>query len=102
MKLTTSVRNDTTVVAVEGELQFETAMDFRTAITEVIGTSNSPRIDVDLGHTTYLDSSGLGVLLTARDMARKKSMDMVLCGCRGSVREVLSVARFDRLFTIKS
>ncbi len=58
------------------------------------------RIEVDFSAATYLDSSGLGVLLTSRDLARKNNRELVLTNCRGSVRGVLNVARFDRLFSI--
>ncbi len=100
MKLTKTERNNVVVVAVEGELAFATAMDFRAAIVETITSSPAMGIEVDLGQTSYLDSSGLGVLLTAREMARKVQKEVVLTHCRGEVRNILQVARFDRLFSI--
>ena len=92
--------NGVATVAVEGELEFGSALEFRTRMTEVITDPATRRIDVDFGGTTYLDSSGLGVLLTSRDLARKNNKEVVLTQCRGSVRGVLNVARFDRLFSI--
>ena len=102
MKITTTDRNNVVVVAVEGEIQFGTALEFRTAMNDVIATTSATRVELDLGNVTYLDSSGLGVLLTSRDLARKRDKELVLVGCRGGVRDVLAVARFDRLFTINS
>ena len=100
MKITTAVRNDVAIVSVEGEIQFGTALGLRTAMNEVIATTLAKRIELDLAHVSYLDSSGLGVLLTSRDLARKSDKELILTNCRGGVRDVLTVARFDRLFSI--
>jgi anti-anti-sigma factor len=100
VKLTKTERNNVVVVEVEGELAFATAMDFRAAIVETISSSPAMGIEIDLRSTSYLDSSGLGVLLTAREVARKIHKEVVLTHCQGEVRNILHVARFDRLFSI--
>jgi anti-anti-sigma factor len=49
----------------------------------------------------YLDSSGLGMLLMLREKAQAANKTVSLRNCRGAVRQVLDIANFAKLFTIK-
>ena len=55
-----------TVVTVSGEIDLETSTQLKAVLAELDPDSN---ISVDLGDVTYIDSTGLRVLLTARDAA---------------------------------
>ena len=51
-------------LGVEGELDVATATQFRRSVSDLLGTG-CRRLVVDLGGTTFLDSSGLGALVWA-------------------------------------
>ena len=55
---------------------------------------------VDLGNVAYLDSSALGMLLMLRDKAKSSGKTVCLANARGSVRQVLDIANFGKLFPI--
>lgn len=55
---------------------------------------------VDLGKVAYLDSSALGMLLMLRDKARAHNRPVALANCTGSVKQVLDIANFGKLFAI--
>jgi anti-anti-sigma factor len=55
---------------------------------------------VDMGEVTYISSSGLRVLLSARRQAREKGGDLVLCSLSTNVRDVMDMVGFTVLFTI--
>jgi anti-anti-sigma factor len=57
-------------------------------------------VDVDLGEVAYLDSSALGMLLMLRDKAKSAGREVRLVNARGSVRQVLEIANFGKLFAI--
>ncbi|MBK1725858.1 STAS domain-containing protein [Halorhodospira neutriphila] len=61
------------------------------------------RLVVDLGGVTYLDSSGLDMLLALRRMVEADggSGEVVLRHCPREVRWILEVVHFDRLFRIE-
>jgi anti-anti-sigma factor len=57
-------------------------------------------IIIDMGEVTYISSSGLRVLLTARRQARERGGDVVLCSLSPNVRDVLNMVGFTVLFRI--
>ncbi|NFV80667.1 STAS domain-containing protein [Magnetospirillum aberrantis] len=58
-------------------------------------------VAVDLSALDYMDSAGLGMLLTLRDRAERVGADVVLRRPRSEVRELLVLACFDTLFKIE-
>ncbi|MFD6873271.1 MULTISPECIES: STAS domain-containing protein [unclassified Streptomyces] len=59
-----------TVVAVVGELDYDTRSELRNALQAVIH-SGAHRVDVDVRGLTFCDCAGLSVLLAARADARR-------------------------------
>lgn len=60
----------------------------------------SPGVSVNLFALDYMDSAGLGMLLTLRDRADQVRVDVRLLRPRGEVKELLVLACFDTLFPI--
>ena len=59
-------------------------------------------LDVSLERLDYMDSAGLGMLLTLRDQAGKANVVVRLVKPRGDVKELLTLACFDTLFAIEA
>jgi anti-anti-sigma factor len=95
----TVVKNDESVVfKLAGRFDFNAHREFREGVDRVLQQSGG--IDVDLGEVAYLDSSALGMLLMLRDKAKSASREVRLINARGSVRQVLEIANFGKLFAI--
>jgi anti-anti-sigma factor len=60
--------DDCTVVTVCGEIDLETCVELSAALATVDGSRN---VSLDLGDVSYIDSTGLRALLSARDAAEK-------------------------------
>nr|WP_281396715.1 STAS domain-containing protein [Roseospira visakhapatnamensis] len=73
---------------------------FERVVMQVVG-SGARMIEVDFKDLTYMDSAGLGLLLTLREQAEKARAKVILANPKGSVREILELARFDTLFSIQ-
>jgi len=76
----------------------------RTQFERVVGEALSGRpraVDVDFSEVSYMDSAGLGFLLTLRERAGQQGVPVSLCNPRGAVKEMLDLARFDTLFAIR-
>lgn len=58
------------------------------------------RIIVDLHHVTYINSSGLRILVSSWRKARQSGGDVVLARLTPNVRGVFELVGFDKLFTI--
>ncbi len=59
------------------------------------------RVAIDLTQLDYMDSAGLGMLLTLRDRAERADTEVVLRNPRSEVRELLVLACFDTLFAFE-
>jgi anti-sigma B factor antagonist len=70
---------------------------FETA-TDKLLARRKPMVTVDLAGVTYMDSAGLGMLLTLRDRAERAQTEVRLSRASGEVRELLTLACFDSLF----
>jgi anti-anti-sigma factor len=100
MQASFSVESGKVVIRLEGRFDFNTHREFRDTSDGAVKTEGTQEIQVDLGGVDYLDSSALGMLLMLRDRARNASKSVSLANCRGSVRQVLDIANFGKLFPI--
>ena len=60
----------------------------------------SKRYVIDLHDTKYMDSSALGMLLLMRDEVGGKEARIEIVRCQPEVRQIFSIANFDKLFRI--
>ena len=56
---------------------------------------------MDLSGLTYIDSSGLGTLVTINKRAKEKNGRLVLTGAQGLPLELIKRTRLDKVFTIE-
>lgn len=87
-------------LTIKGRFDFSIHRDFRNGYEQILGASGMRELDVDLKSVDYVDSSALGMLLLLREKASAKNIQMKLLNTQSSVRQVLEVANFGRLFTI--
>lgn len=88
------------VIRLGGRFDFNAHREFREAVDRALDHQAAKEVQVDLGQVAYLDSSALGMLLMLRDKAQAKNRTVSLTNCKGSVRQVLDIANFGKLFTI--
>jgi anti-anti-sigma factor len=87
--------NDTITIHISGRFDYRLIKDFQQLL------SRSPRIwVVDLTGTDYVDSSALGMLLLLRERVNGDAQRVVLRGVHGQPRDVLAMAKFDRMFKV--
>lgn len=87
------------VIKVDGRFDFSAHQEFRDAYETLSNDVNS--YVVDLGSTSYLDSSALGMLLLLRDHAGGDTADIVIAKCNEDVKKILTISNFEQLFTIQ-
>lgn len=85
-------------VAVAGEIDIESAPQLRVALESAV----APGITViaDLGGVTFMDSSGLSVLIAAHQKARAVGAVLVLRTVPARVLALLKITGMDGLLTI--
>jgi N-acetylglucosaminyldiphosphoundecaprenol N-acetyl-beta-D-mannosaminyltransferase len=70
---------------------------WRKTLAHLSRVSSSPEFVIDLSDVTFIDSSGLGIMLRARKMAQRQGRHLVFSGVPSVVRNVLRIARLERL-----
>jgi HptB-dependent secretion and biofilm anti anti-sigma factor len=88
------------LISVSGEFTFTDHGPFKRMITEMFETKGNAII-IDLSKLQFIDSAGLGMLLLARDEAKKANRELVLKNPSGQVKRMFGVTKFDKLFTVE-
>ncbi len=86
-------------VRLAGEIDMDTAPDVREAALDAM-RQHASRIQIDLSRVTFMDSTGLEVLLATRRRAELEGGQLHLVDPTHSVLRVLEVTGVDRLFDI--
>jgi len=80
-------------------LQLEGEIDLHVSLRAMI--ENKPQVlVVDLAKTTYLDSSGLAVLIEGMQNVQQYGGKFALANVQESVQHIFDIARLDQVFQI--
>ncbi|MDQ2103934.1 STAS domain-containing protein [Azospirillum isscasi] len=88
-----------TEIVLSGRMTFADHDTFR----DVIATFERPaghRMVFDLSRLDFVDSSGLGMFIIARDTAQRRNLDFAIRGARNEVRRLITIAKFHTMFNI--
>ncbi|MFA5082641.1 MAG: STAS domain-containing protein [Hydrogenophilaceae bacterium] len=101
MLITEKIDDNTARLSLDGRFDFHSHRDFRSAYDAVLARPEIHQIAIDFGRVDYLDSSALGMLLLLREKAEAGNKKVKLTNLTGSVKQVLEIANFGKLFTIE-
>ena len=87
------------VLPLEGEIDLHVSPRISAAIAAMIEQKPS-RLVVDLSGVSYIDSSGLAVLIEAMQNVEAYGGKFVLAGLQEGVRPIFEIARLDQVFLI--
>ena len=92
----TQPRAGTAVLTLGGRLNMVSAPHLKTAITESVEAGRTHLV-VDLTAVSFMDSSGLGVLIAGLKRARQVGGDLRITGVTQQVATVLQLTNLDRV-----
>lgn len=58
-------------------------------------------VEIDFDGVDYIDSTALGLLLILRERAKHAGKAVSLVGAKNSVKTILDIAKFDKIFSMK-
>ncbi|MSR07650.1 MAG: anti-sigma factor antagonist [Gemmatimonadetes bacterium] len=87
------------VVTVDGQLIVGNRHELKQKITEALDAGDR-RFLVDFTKTGYIDSSGLGVLVSLSRRIREVGGDLRLAGLNEDLRTLFELTKLDTLFNI--
>jgi anti-sigma B factor antagonist len=87
------------VFPLQGEIDLHVSPAIAISLQEIIAKKPA-RLLVDLSRVTYLDSSGLAVLIDAMQKVKKYGGTFGIVGMQESVRSIFEIAKLDQVFRI--
>jgi len=99
MKIEHHTQQGIDIVQVSGHLVMAAAADARSKLKEFIN-DGSGKLIIDLKLAEFVDSSGLSVLVSSLQAARKKAGDVYLVGPSKDVRALLELTRLHTVFQV--
>ncbi|MCE9609786.1 MAG: STAS domain-containing protein [Chthoniobacter sp.] len=97
--MATTPQNPDAIFRLEGEVDLHRAPEIRAALAPVIARK-LPRLLMDLSAVSYIDSSGLALLIETLQSVQTNGGTLRLFGLSDSVRAIFHVACLDQVFAI--
>ena len=95
-----TTKQDVTVIRIlERRIFLHITEDFRNEILSII-EDGADKVVMDLSAVNVMNSSGLGVLMLARDKMEKRKGTLVLCGLQPIMAEIFSRMHLDTFFQV--
>jgi anti-sigma B factor antagonist len=92
-------RKQPNVLPLDGEIDLHISPEVAKSLRSMI-EEKPKQVIVDLTKVTYLDSSGLAVLIEGMQNVQKYGGKFGLAGVQDDVRHVFDIARLDQVFEI--
>ncbi len=93
-----TINNMTVAVVPMDELDASNVAEFKSAIAPILQAH--AELVLDLSRLRFVDSSGLGAILSCLRQLSAKGGDLKLCGMTKQVRAVFELVRMHRIFDI--
>jgi anti-sigma B factor antagonist len=99
MDINTHVVEQVTVIGLSGRFTAATTPQVIDLLQQTAG-SGSAQVVVDLGEVSFIDSSGLSVLVLGMKRCREHGGDLRLCRLQAPVRMIFELTRLHQAFEI--
>lgn len=97
--------SDTEIIQIPKEFTVVEAVPFRNKFNSVCVRSTPPcprKVNLDFSKTSFMDSSGIGALVSIMKIAKNNGIALAVCGLTPQVLAVLTMTGLDRVLNIES
>jgi anti-sigma B factor antagonist len=94
-----SLPDEPNVLPLEGEIDLHVSPRVSAALAAMI-EERPQRLVVDLAKVTYIDSSGLAVLIEGMQNVEAYGGKFIIAGIQENVKPIFEIARLDQVFII--
>ena len=98
MGFNTTSEGSFTIITLTGEIDLQTSPEARELILQTL--KNNQHVLVEMAEVEYIDSSGIASLVEGFQDAKVRKLNFGLVNISASTRQVLALARLDKIFTI--
>ncbi len=93
-----SIGNDTQVI-LSGEVDIYTSQSLKNELNDVVSYCQGD-VYIDCKELSYIDSTGLGILVGALKEIRKNNKDIYISNIRDNIKKLFIITGLDKLFKI--
>ena len=97
MDIQVNEENDVVKITVNGDIEMMTIKNFKEKLFE-IGHNMDKNIEIDLSSVDYIDSSGVGVLISLLKLQKKKGKELFIRKVSPKVLNVLKLSSLSDVF----
>ncbi len=102
MKLNLEIINNSLIVTFKGELDHHTASQIRDEIDNCYKDNLLKNIVIDLKNLSFMDSSGIGVIMGRYKKVNKKNGSLCLINANSRIRKILKMSGVLKLVKVYS
>jgi stage II sporulation protein AA (anti-sigma F factor antagonist) len=95
------VKKDVLCIRLSGELDHHTAEDLRTKASSLIEEHSIKHIVLNLEALSFMDSSGLGVILGRYKQIKQKHGEMVVCAISPPVKRLFEMSGLFKIIRLE-
>ncbi|MBD7936000.1 MULTISPECIES: anti-sigma F factor antagonist [Cytobacillus] len=95
------IKNNVLCIRLSGELDHHSADELRTKATKMIEEHDIHHIILNLEQLTFMDSSGLGVILGRYKQVKQKNGEMVVCAISPSVQRLFDMSGLFKIIRLE-
>lgn len=99
MDYTSSVSGNAVSLKLSGQFTFADTQKFK-EILDIVTGKKAKSLSLDFLNVTFIDSSGMGMLLLLRDEAQNNSISLNLLSPQGQVEKLFNISKFYKIFSI--
>jgi len=101
VKLHFDVEKDKLYVKITGELDLSVAENFRSELDCMLNNKQARHLILDFTDVTFIDSSGLGVILGRYKRLAEIGGTVQICGVNGQIAKILELSGLSRIMEIR-
>ncbi len=99
MEIEIQKNNNPVNVSVAGDIEMMTIKDFKTRLMD-LGQNEDKDIEIDLSKVNYIDSSGIGVLISLLKLQRNKGKALKISKVSDKVLKILEISSLVDIFKL--
>lgn len=101
LELKTQIEGKTMIISIFGEIDHHTARDIRAKVDALIMSARPKEIALDLSCISFMDSSGLGLIMGRYALAREIDAEICVLRPTDAVARIILMAGLDKIVPIK-
>jgi stage II sporulation protein AA (anti-sigma F factor antagonist) len=96
------VKQDVLIIRLSGELDHHTAEELREKVTDTLERESIRHIVFNLEHLTFMDSSGLGVILGRYKQIKNLGGEMIVCSISSTVKRLFEMSGLFKIIRLEN